>query len=88
MSEKASMAQPAGKTGLGVVLSSSYAVGSVMLWITYFMGLVIFYALIAAVGPSRSLLVTYLAPGFAVVYGATLLVAANGDGPPAGGLNR
>jgi AAHS family 4-hydroxybenzoate transporter-like MFS transporter len=46
MSEKASMAQPAGKTGLGVVLSSSYAVGSVMLWITYFMGLVIFYALI------------------------------------------
>jgi AAHS family 4-hydroxybenzoate transporter-like MFS transporter len=46
MSEKASMAQPEGKTGIGVVLSSSYAVGSVMLWITYFMGLVIFYALI------------------------------------------
>ena len=36
----------AGKSGIGVVLSSSYAVGSVMLWITYFMGLVIFYALI------------------------------------------
>ncbi len=46
MSEKATMAQPAGKSGIGVVLSSSYAVGSVMLWITYFMGLVIFYALI------------------------------------------
>src|SRR3954471_19904050 len=46
MSEKASMAQPEGKTGIGVVLSSSYAVGSIMLWITYFMGLVIFYALI------------------------------------------
>jgi AAHS family 4-hydroxybenzoate transporter-like MFS transporter len=36
----------AGKTGAGVVLSSGYAVGSVMLWIAYFMGLVIFYALI------------------------------------------
>jgi len=35
-----------GKTGLGVVLSRSYAVGSVMLWVAYFMGLVIFYALI------------------------------------------
>ena len=46
MSEKATMAQPEGKTGIGVVLSSSYAVGSVMLWITYFMGLVIFYALV------------------------------------------
>jgi len=34
---------------------------------------VIFYSLIARVGPARSLLVTYLAPGFAVGYGATLL---------------
>jgi len=34
---------------------------------------VIFYRLISRVGPARSLLVTYLAPGFAVVYGATLL---------------
>lgn len=33
----------------------------------------IFYALIARVGPSRSFIVTYLAPGFAVVYGALLL---------------
>jgi AAHS family 4-hydroxybenzoate transporter-like MFS transporter len=46
MSEKATMAQPEGKSGIGVVLSSSYAVGSVMLWVTYFMGLVIFYALV------------------------------------------
>ena len=38
MSEKATMAQPEGKSGIGVVLSSSYVVGSVMLWITYFMG--------------------------------------------------
>jgi len=34
------------KSGLGVVFSGSYAVGSVMLWLGYFMGLVIFYALI------------------------------------------
>ena len=34
---------------------------------------VIFYWLIASVGPARAFLVTYIAPGFAVVYGATLL---------------
>jgi drug/metabolite transporter (DMT)-like permease len=33
----------------------------------------IFYGLIARVGPARSFIVTYLAPGFAVVYGAILL---------------
>jgi MFS transporter, AAHS family, 4-hydroxybenzoate transporter len=33
-----------GSKGLGVVLSRAYIVGSVMLWIAYFMGLVIFYA--------------------------------------------
>jgi drug/metabolite transporter (DMT)-like permease len=33
----------------------------------------IFYDLIATVGPARAFIVTYLAPGFAVVYGATLL---------------
>ena len=34
---------------------------------------VIFYGLIASVGPARAFLVTYIAPGFAVAYGATLL---------------
>lgn len=34
---------------------------------------VIFYGLIARVGPARAFLVAYLAPGFAVVYGAVLL---------------
>lgn len=34
---------------------------------------VIFYSLIAAVGPARTLLVTYIAPGFAVIYGVLLL---------------
>jgi drug/metabolite transporter (DMT)-like permease len=33
----------------------------------------IFYELIATVGPARAFIVTYLAPAFAVVYGATLL---------------
>jgi drug/metabolite transporter (DMT)-like permease len=34
---------------------------------------IILYGLIARVGPARAWVVTYLAPGFAVVYGATLL---------------
>ncbi len=33
----------------------------------------IFYTLIGRVGPARSFIVSYLAPGFAVVYGALLL---------------
>ena len=43
-----SEARPAatGKAGIALVLSRQYVVGSVMLWLTYFMGLVIFYALI------------------------------------------
>jgi len=34
---------------------------------------VIFYALIGSVGPARTMIVSYLAPGFAVIYGALLL---------------
>src|SRR3954452_24655122 len=37
---------PQARSGAHVVLSGSYRVGSVMLWLAYFMGLVIFYALI------------------------------------------
>jgi drug/metabolite transporter (DMT)-like permease len=33
----------------------------------------IFYTLISEIGPSRASLVTYLAPGFAVIYGVWLL---------------
>ena len=60
-----------GKTGLGVVLSRSYAVGSVMLWVAYFMGLVIFYALInwmpilfkdAGIAPKDATLIAALFP--------------------------
>jgi MFS transporter, AAHS family, 4-hydroxybenzoate transporter len=39
-------APTAAKGGVGLVLSKPYIVGSLMLWVTYFMGLVIFYALI------------------------------------------
>jgi AAHS family 4-hydroxybenzoate transporter-like MFS transporter len=35
-----------GRAGAALVLSRRYAVGSIMLWVAYFMGLVIFYALI------------------------------------------
>src|SRR4051794_2954353 len=58
-------------SGLGLVLSSSYVVGSVMLWLTYFMGLVIFYALInwmpllfkdAGVDPQTATLIAALFP--------------------------
>jgi MFS transporter, AAHS family, 4-hydroxybenzoate transporter len=45
MTEKAPAVTGA-RSGAGIVLSSSYLVGSVMLWVAYFMGLVIFYALI------------------------------------------
>jgi AAHS family 4-hydroxybenzoate transporter-like MFS transporter len=44
MSEQAAATE--GKSGASVVLSRSYRVGSIMLWLAYFMGLVIFYALI------------------------------------------
>ncbi len=44
MSEKAPAATA--KSGAGLVLSSGYLMGSISLWVAYFMGLVIFYALI------------------------------------------
>jgi AAHS family 4-hydroxybenzoate transporter-like MFS transporter len=37
---------PTAGGGFGVLFARSYAVGTVMLWLAYFMGLVIFYALI------------------------------------------
>jgi AAHS family 4-hydroxybenzoate transporter-like MFS transporter len=66
-------AKPAaeGKSGLGVVFSRSYAVGSSMMWLAYFMGLVIFYALInwmpilfkdAGVEPKNATLISALFP--------------------------
>lgn len=60
-----------GKSGIAIVLSRSYWVGSLMLWTTYFMGLVIFYALInwmpvlfkdAGLDPKTATLVSALFP--------------------------
>jgi AAHS family 4-hydroxybenzoate transporter-like MFS transporter len=64
-------AAPQGKSSVGVVLSRTYVVGSVMLWVAYFMGLVIFYALInwmpvlfrdAGMAPSTAALISALFP--------------------------
>jgi len=44
--DQAGGAQPQQAAGLGLVLSRPFLLGTVMLWLSYFMGLVIFYALI------------------------------------------
>jgi AAHS family 4-hydroxybenzoate transporter-like MFS transporter len=44
MTERAAAVE--GQSGAAVVVSRSYVVGTAMLWLAYFMGLVIFYALI------------------------------------------
>ena len=73
MGTKAQAAQAAGdgKTGVAMILSRSYIVGSAMLWLTYGMGIVIFYALInwmpillkdAGLEPKTAMLVTSLFP--------------------------
>ncbi len=60
------------QSGIGVVLSRSFVVGSIMLWLAYFMGLVIFYASInwmpillkeAGLTPQRATLVSALFNG-------------------------
>ena len=59
------------KTGLRLVFSAEYRIGSLMLWVAYFMGLVIFYALInwmpvlfreAGMEPHRATLIAALFP--------------------------
>lgn len=58
-------------SGAGVVLSAPYRLGSAMLWLAYFMGLVIFYALInwmpvlfkdAGLPPQQAMLIAALFP--------------------------
>ena len=60
-----------GKTGIALVLSRSYIVASVSLWMSYGMGIVIFYALInwmpillkdIGLAPKNALLITSLCP--------------------------
>ncbi len=77
-------------SGAGVVLSRAYLVGSVMLWVTYFMGLVIFYALInwmpilfkdAGIGPSTASLIAALFPlgGIGAIFFGWLMDRFNGN---------
>ena len=80
----------AGQTGLGVVLSPAYRVGSVMLWLAYFMGLVIFYALInwmpilfkdAGIAPKDATLISALFPlgGVGAIFFGWLMDRFNGN---------
>jgi drug/metabolite transporter (DMT)-like permease len=70
---------PAEAPGLGP-LAAIIALGVVGTGVAF----AIFYDLIATVGPARAFIVTYLAPGFAVVYGVTLLDEPFGLGTAAG----
>jgi MFS transporter, AAHS family, 4-hydroxybenzoate transporter len=86
MHEKAAV--PQNKSSIGVVLSKQYVVGSVMLWVAYFMGLVIFYALInwmpilfrdAGLAPSTAALITALFPlgGLGAIFSGWLMDRLN-----------
>jgi MFS transporter, AAHS family, 4-hydroxybenzoate transporter len=79
-----------GKTGMRLVLSRSYIVGSIMLWIAYFMGLVIFYASInwmpillkeAGLTPRLSTLISALFPlgGIGAVLSGVLMDRFNAN---------
>ena len=59
---------PASAPGLGPV-SAVAVLGVVCTGLAF----AIFYELVATIGPGRAYTVTYIAPGFAVVYGAILL---------------
>jgi drug/metabolite transporter (DMT)-like permease len=48
------------------------------------LGFLVYYILIADLGPARASIVAYLAPGFSVVYGAALLGERVGPGTVAG----
>ncbi len=76
--------------GAALVVSSAYIVGSVMMWLTYFMGLVIFYALInwmpllfkdAGVDPGTATLISALFPlgGFGALFSGWLMDRFNAN---------
>jgi MFS transporter, AAHS family, 4-hydroxybenzoate transporter len=78
------------RSSIGVVLSTELLVGSIMLWLAYFMGLVIFYALInwmpvllkdAGVTPSTAALVSALFPlgGFGAILSGWLMDRFNAN---------
>jgi MFS transporter, AAHS family, 4-hydroxybenzoate transporter len=79
-----------GTRGIGTVLSRSFVIGSAMLWVAYFMGLVIFYALInwmpllfkdAGIEPQTATLISALFPlgGFGAILFGWLMDRFNAD---------
>jgi AAHS family 4-hydroxybenzoate transporter-like MFS transporter len=83
-------ATSASRGGIGLVLSRPYVVGSVMLWIAYFMGLVIFYGLInwmpvlfreAGLDTSVAALITALFPlgGLGAIFAGLLMDRMNAN---------
>ncbi|MFZ6772622.1 MFS transporter [Undibacterium sp. SXout7W] len=80
----------AGQSGIAVVLSRPYRVGSFMLWFAYFMGLVIFYALInwmpilfkdAGIAPKDATMISALFPlgGVGAIFFGWLMDRFNGN---------
>jgi MFS transporter, AAHS family, 4-hydroxybenzoate transporter len=76
--------------GAALVVSSAYIAGSVMMWLAYFMGLVIFYALInwmpilfkdAGVEPGTATLISALFPlgGFGAIFSGWLMDRFNAN---------
>jgi drug/metabolite transporter (DMT)-like permease len=67
------LAIPAALTAPGSVGAGPAAAVSALGILGTGVAFVIFYRLLGTVGPARTMLVSYVAPAFAVVYGATLL---------------
>ena len=87
----------AAANGMGVILSRPYLVGTLMLWLTYFMGLVIFYSLInwmplllkdAGLSPRNATLVSALFPlgGVGAVFFGWLMDRYNANAVIAAGF--
>ena len=81
---------PQGSSGIGTIVSAPYRIGTSMLWIAYFMGLMIFYALInwmptllkdAGLAQSTAALVSALFPlgGFGAVLSGWLMDRFNAN---------
>jgi AAHS family 4-hydroxybenzoate transporter-like MFS transporter len=87
---KESAVQVDDRSGIRVVLSRSHILGSLMLWVCYFMGLVIFYGLMnwmpllfkdAGIGPQHAALISALFPlgGVGTVLCGLLMDRFNAD---------
>src|SRR5262245_28750306 len=83
-------AETQARSSIGIVLSRPFVVGSLMLWLAYFMGLVIFYALInwmpilfrdAGLDPRTAALITALFPlgGVGGIVSGWLMDRLNGN---------